>query len=170
METRFKPIVLLGDVSKRDWRHAVDVSGPEVFQVECSRLKGTDCPNLQGFERDLYSRVVFENIRYETVLNNKQMFTSPMPSVELNDSCLLECCPQWFYMVPMVLWMDEFHSTDDTRLSSQCVNWLDNNVFLVQPPPTCEDTCCIWNCMISLAVVLFNRLPGRDVESINVVA
>jgi hypothetical protein len=169
LEKRFKPIVLIGDVSRQDWRHAVESSGPEVFQVDCSGLKGTDCPNLQGFDRDMHSCVVFENIRCETVLSNTQIFTSPMTPVELNGSCSLDSYSQWLYMVPMMLWMGESHSKDDTRLSTECVEWLRNNVFLVQPPPTCEDTCCIWNCMISLAVVLFNRLPGGDVESIDVV-
>jgi hypothetical protein len=161
-ERRFKPIVLIGNVGRRHWRHAVEHSGPEVFRIECSALKGTDCPDLSGCDRDIHSRIVFENIRRETVLSNRQILSSHMIPLEVNRLSSLARYSEWLYMVPMMLCADEFIMVD-TGLSAECAEWLSNSVFLVEPMPPSEDMCCLWSYVISLAVVLFERLPGREI-------
>jgi hypothetical protein len=161
-ERRFKPIVLIGDVGRRHWRHAVEHSGPKVFRIECSALKGTDSPDLSGFDRDIHSCVVFENIRRETVLSNTLIFSSHMKPLELNRLSSLAQYSGWLYMVPMMLCTDEF-SMDATGPSAECAEWLSSSVLLAEPIPASDDVCCLWSYVISLAVVLFERLPGRDI-------
>ena len=131
---RFETLLLRGSSRLGKTSYAESLFGDAAtLTVQCQGL-GDDLPSLREFDRDVHRCIVFDEISYGQVVNNKALFQAGKNIVELSQSkCGGFRYSVWPYQVAMICCSNEFPVSTDEGVSSEAeADWLRHNVVVVE--------------------------------------
>ena len=132
--SRFKTLVLKGmSRSGKSWK-ALSLFGPaSTFKVNCQGLPLGCLPSLMGFERRQHKCILFDEIRADQVLGNKEVFqASAWPVSLFQSNCNAFSYKVWLYQTAMVGCSNAFPITLAEGLEPDEVDWLTSNVISIE--------------------------------------
>jgi hypothetical protein len=133
---RFKSLVLIGCTQQGKTTKAFDIFGYEqTFKVSCQGLSTGLIPSLRDFDRKVHKCIIWDEARYDQVVNNKEVFMSCANPVALQQSaCNQHVFHKWLYQTAHILCSNKFPTTIEDGVSADDVDWLKGNLVIVSLP------------------------------------
>lgn len=132
VKARWGPLVLLGkSQTAKTWK-AMSLFRGRTLKVSCNGLPAGVIPNISAFDRDLHSCIVFDEIRADQILGNRELFQSPPWPIKLGQSaCAQHEYSVWIYMVAMVCCTNALQVNQESTTAEEDQEWLDTNCTIV---------------------------------------
>ena len=126
-------LLLVGDSRQGKSTKAISLfSTANTLKVSCQGLPPGVLPSLQRFNRSKHRCIVWDEIRPDQVLNNRELFQSNQFEQVLSQSvCNQHSYGVWLYFTAMVLCANEFEFYSP-RITSQDSAWLEVNIRVAQ--------------------------------------
>ena len=136
VDHRKRCLVLVGDSQQGKSSKAVSLFGlDKTLKVSCQGLPPGVLPSLGRLDRDKHKAVVWDEIRPDQVLNNRELFQSNCFEQFLQQSiCNQHAFSVWMYHIAQILCANEF-DTESDALSPGDAQWLVSNLTIVQLGP-----------------------------------
>ena len=100
------------------------------FKVNCQGLGPGGIPSIAGFNRAKHRCIIWDEVRPDQVLGNKEVFQSGAHLVNLGQSqCNQHSYSKWLYGIAHVLCSNCFPMTVQEGLSMEDAEWLNKNVM-----------------------------------------
>ena len=133
--TRFRSLLLTGgSQTGKSWK-ALSLWGVgRTLKVNCQGLSPMTLPSLADFDRSKHSAILFDEIRSDQVLGNKEVFQAGAFTVSLAQSnCNAFCYQLWLYQVAFILCSNSFpiSNEDGGTLTDDECDWLQANIDCV---------------------------------------
>ena len=132
--SRFKTLVLKGmSRSGKSWKALSLFGTSATFKVNCQGLPQGCLPGLTGFDRRRHRCILFDEVRADQILGNKEAFQASAWPVALSQSnCNALSYKVWLYQTAMVGCSNHFPHTVDEGLEPEEVDWLSSNVVAIE--------------------------------------
>ena len=133
---RFSSLLLTaGSRAGKSWK-ALSIFGVQAtLKVNCQGLSLATLPSLSTFDRRLHRAILFDEIRPDQVLGNKEVFQAPAFPVSLAQSnCNAFCYQLWLYQIALVCCSNHFPMSQAEGLSADEEDWLQANLVQVELP------------------------------------
>ena len=129
-------LLLVGDSQQGKSSKAVSLFGLDnTLKVSCQGLPTGVLPGLGRLDRDKHKAIVWDEIRPDQVLNNREVFQSNAFEQFLQQSiCNQHAFSVWLYHIAQILCANSF-DTASTALSSEDVQWFEANFCIVELGP-----------------------------------
>ena len=129
-------LLLVGDSQQGKSSKAVSLFGLEnTLKVSCQGLPPGVLPGLGRLDRDKHKAIVWDEIRPDQVLNNREVFQSNAFEQFLQQSiCNQHAFSVWLYHIAQILCANWF-DTESTALSSEDVQGSKANFCIVELGP-----------------------------------
>ena len=136
VDHRKKCLLLVGDSQQGKSTKALSLFSPEkTLKVSCQGLPDGVLPSLGRFDRAQHLAIVWDEIRPDQVLNNRELFQSNAHEQFLQQSvCNQHAYSVWVYHTAQILCANSF-VMDDPSFSEGDANWLESNIFVAQLAP-----------------------------------
>ena len=136
VDPRKKCLLLVGDSQQGKSTKALSLFSPEkTLKVSCQGLPSGVVPSLGRFDRAKHVAIVWDEIRPDQVLNNRELFQSNAHEQFLQQSvCNQHAYSVWVYHTAQILCANSF-DMDSPSLSVGDAQWLDSNVFVARLAP-----------------------------------
>ena len=133
---RKKCLLLIGDSQQGKSSKAVSLFGPEkTLKVSCQGLPSGVLPGLARLDRSVHKSIVWDEIRPDQVVNNRELFQSNAFEQFLQQSvCNQHAYSVWVYHIAQILCANSFDMESD-ELSPGDTQWLQSNLMVVQLGP-----------------------------------
>jgi hypothetical protein len=133
---RWKPLVFLGETDcGKTWK-AMSLFPERTLKVSCNGLPSGIVPSLKEFERQKHSAIVFDEIRPDQILGNRELFQSGQWPVKLGQSnCAQHEYSVWLYGIALICCTNSLKvdPASDTYASDR--EWLEHNLVVVELQP-----------------------------------
>ena len=136
VEHRKKCLLIIGDSQQGKSTKALSLFGPEkTLKVSCQGLPKGVLPSLGRFDRTQHVAVVWDEIRADQVLNNRELFQSNSHEQLLQQSvCNQHAYSVWLYHTAQILCANSFDLTHPP-LAEVDAQWLKTNLDAVRLAP-----------------------------------
>jgi hypothetical protein len=136
--TRFRSLLLTGgSQTGKSWK-ALSLWGVgRTLKVNCQGLAPNTLPSIADFDRTKHCAILFDEIRTDQVLGNKEVFQAGAFTVSLAQSnCNIFCYQLWLYQVACILCSNSFPMSNENgaTLSDEECDWLQANIDSVNLP------------------------------------
>ena len=107
----------------------------QTLKVSCQGCPKGILPGLSGFIRGKHVAILFDEVRVDQVLENREFFQSSAYPQQLSQSLCNQYSYQvWVYQIGMILCANHLPMTETDGLSSSDADWMQANVVLVTLP------------------------------------
>jgi len=107
----------------------------KTLKVSCQGCPKGILPGLSGFVRGKHVAILFDEIRCDQVLMNREFFqSSAYPQPMSQSACNQYAYEVWVYHIAMILCANHLEMTEDDGLSPSDADWMQQNVDLVILP------------------------------------
>ena len=132
---RFRTLLLVGGTQQGKTCRAMAIWGFErTLKVTCGNCGEGVLPSLAAFQREQHDAIVFDEIRIDQVLRNRELFQSNEHLQTLGQSpCNPYAYSIWVYHKAMILCSNNFDVLDP-NVSAADREWLTKNTFAVNLP------------------------------------
>ena len=136
VDHRKKCLLFVGDSQAGKSSKAVSLFGKDkTLKVSCQGLPPGVLPSLGRLDRDKHKAIVWDEIRPDQVLNNRELFQSNAFEQFLQQSiCNQHAFSVWLYHIAQILCANTF-DTKAKDLSPGDAQWLDSNLTVVELGP-----------------------------------
>ena len=136
VDHRKRCIIFVGDSQQGKSSKAVSLFGPDqTLKVSCNGLPPGVIPSLARLDRNKHKAIVWDEIRPDQVLNNRELFQSNAFEQFLQQSiCNQHAFSVWLYHIAQILCANSF-SFDSAALSPGDAQWLTSNLTIVELGP-----------------------------------
>ena len=136
VDHRKKCLLLVGDSQQGKSTKALSLFSPEKsLKVSCQGLPTGILPSLSQFNRDEHVAIVWDEIRPDQVLNNRELFQSNAHEQLLQQSvCNQHAYSVWVYHTAQILCANSFEMASPP-LSEGDAQWLDSNLHVARLAP-----------------------------------
>jgi hypothetical protein len=136
--SRFRSLLLTGgSQTGKSWK-ALSLWGVgRTLKVNCQGLAPNMLPSIADFDRTKHAAILFDEIRPDQVLGNKEVFQAGAFTVSLAQSnCNIFCYSLWLYQVAFILCSNSFplSNADGGTLKDEECDWLQANIDPVHLP------------------------------------
>ena len=134
-QMRFKCICIVGGTCQGKTQKAMSIFGPKsTLKVTCGNCPPNTVPSLIGFDRLKHRAIVWDEIRFDQVLAQRELFQSNAYWQTLGQSnCNAFAYSVWMYSVAMIL-STNYWDLDSESLSPSDKEWLEGNVLVTSVP------------------------------------
>ena len=136
VDHRKKCLLLVGDSQQGKSTKALSLFSPEkTLKVSCQGLPDGVLPSLGRFDRAQHLAIVWDEIRPDQVLNNRELFQSNAHEQFLQQSvCNQHAYSVWVYHTAQILCANSF-GMDSPPLSEGDAQWLNSNIHVARLAP-----------------------------------
>ena len=136
VDHRKKCLLLVGDSQQGKSTKALSLfTLDKTLKVSCQGLPSGVLPSLGRFDRSQNCAIVWDKIRPDQVLKNRELFQSNAHEQFLQQSvCNQHAYSVWVYHTAQILCASSF-VMDDPSFSEGDANWLESNIFVAQLAP-----------------------------------
>ena len=136
VDHRKKCLLLIGDSQQGKSYKAVSLFDQEqTLKVSCQGLPSGVLPSLGRLDRDKHRAIVWDEIRVDQVLNNRELFQSNAFEQFLQQSiCNQHAFSVWLYHIAQILCANSFDMESES-LSPGDAQWLSANIIKVELAP-----------------------------------
>ena len=136
VDHRKKCLLLVGDSQQGKSTKALSLFSPEkTLKVSCQGLPEGVLPSLSRFDRVKHVAIVWDEIRPDQVLNNRELFQSNAHEQFLQQSvCNQHAYSVWVYHTAQILCANSF-DMESPSLSEGDAQWLNSNVHVARLAP-----------------------------------
>ena len=136
VDHRKKCLLLVGDSQQGKSTKALSLFSPEkTLKVSCQGLPTGVVPSLSQFDRAVHVAIVWDEIRPDQVLNNRELFQSNAHEQLLQQSvCNQHAYSVWVYHTAQILCANSFEMASPP-LSTGDAQWLDANLHVARLAP-----------------------------------
>ena len=136
VDHRKKCLLLVGDSQQGKSTKALSLFTPEkTLKVSCQGLPDGVVPSLGRFDRARHVAIVWDEIRPDQVLNNRELFQSNAHEQFLQQSvCNQHAYSVWVYHTAQILCANSF-DMDSPPLSEGDAQWLNSNLHVARLAP-----------------------------------
>ena len=136
VDHRKKCLLLVGDSQQGKSTKALSLFGPDkTLKVSCQGLPSGVLPSLGRFDRGQHVAIVWDEIRPDQVLNNRELFQSNAHEQFLQQSvCNQHAYSVWVYHTAQILCANTF-DMDSPPLAEGDAQWLQSNVNAARLAP-----------------------------------
>jgi hypothetical protein len=136
--SRFRSLLMTGGTQTgKSWK-ALSLWGVgRTLKVNCQGLAPHTLPSIAEFDRSKHCAILFDEIRTDQVLGNKEVFQAGAFTVSLAQSnCNVFCYQLWLYQVAFILCSNAFpmSNADGAKLTDEEGDWLRSNIDDVHLP------------------------------------
>jgi hypothetical protein len=136
--SRFRSLLMTGgSQTGKSWK-ALSLWGVgRTLKVNCQGLAPHTLPSIADFDRSKHCAILFDEIRTDQVLGNKEVFQAGAFTVSLAQSnCNIFCYQLWLYQVAFILCSNSFpvSNIDGATLTDEECDWLQANIDSVNLP------------------------------------
>lgn len=130
---RWKPLVFFGETDcGKTWK-AMSLFPGKTLKVSCNGLPDGILPSLKAFDREKHHAIVFDEIRADQVLGNRELFQSGQWPVKLGQSnCAQHEYSVWLYGVAMILCTNDLKVNPKKSTFESDTEWLNHNLIIVE--------------------------------------
>ena len=127
---------LIGETqSAKTWK-AMSLWPEETLKLSCNALPHGILPSLKEFDRTIHKALVFDEIRTDQVLGNRELFQSGQWRVKLGQSnCGQHEYSVWLYFIPMIICANDLLLNPTSLTYKADLNWLEENIVQVELQP-----------------------------------
>ena len=130
---RWKTAVLLGETEEGKTKKAMSMFRGRTLKVSCNGLPFGILPCLREFDRDLHDCIVFDEIRPDQILGNRELFQAGVFPVKLSQSA----CSQheyriWCYGTALIGCTNSLSLPEKSPTLAEDQNWLSKNLLVVK--------------------------------------
>ena len=105
------------------------------LKVSCAGCPKGVLPGLTNFVRGKHFAILFDEVRVDQILDNREFFQSSAYPQQLSQSLCNQYAYQvWVYHVGMILCANHLPMTEEEGLTSSDADWMQANVVLVTLP------------------------------------
>ena len=139
-KTRFKPLLLTAcSQAGKSWKAMSLFGVAETLKVNCAGLALGTLPSIAHFDRSRHKCILWDEIRADQVIGNKEVFQSGAFPVSMSQSqCNAFSYEVWLYQTAFVMCSNFFPmSVADDRLEKttpEQLEWLQGNIVHVPLP------------------------------------
>jgi len=136
---RFKCLLFRGPSESAKSRKASSLFGSEYTLVVICQGMAPALPSIRAFDKKLHMAILWDEIEPCQVLQNKMVFQSGLDVVTLQQSaCNAHSYAKHLFEVPMLMCSNkfDFRGTEKNPLDPQDTQWLEQNIYVVDPPPS----------------------------------
>ena len=128
---RFQSLGLFGGSQIGKTQKALSLFGiTKTLKVSCQGLGKGVIPSIVALDRRQHRSILWDEVRPDQVLGNKEVFQSGGFVVHLGQSqCNQHVYSKWLYGIAHVLCSNCFPMTEEEGLSKEDAEWLDKNVL-----------------------------------------
>lgn len=132
--SRFRSLLLSGGSrTGKTWKALSLFGAQATLKVNCQGLPPSTLPSLTTFDRRRHRCILFDEVRVDQVLGNKEVFQAGAFPVSLSQSnCNAFCYQLWLYQIACVLCSNHFPMTVEQGLTPEELDWLEANVTPIQ--------------------------------------
>ncbi len=130
---RWKPLVFLGETdSGKTWK-AMSLFPTTTLKVSCNGLPDGILPSLKEFDRSKHQAIVFDEVRPDQILGNRELFQSGQWPIKLGQSnCAQHEYAIWLYGVAMICCSNNLNLDEKSEAYDTDKAWLDHNLVVVE--------------------------------------
>lgn len=127
--SRFTSLLLTGPSRiGKSWKALSLFGAASTLKVNCQGLPVGSLPSLSGFNRSRHKAILFDEVRPDQVLGNKELFQAGAWPVALAQSnCGAFAYEVWVYGIAMIL-CSNFFPVGSEEQSSEEADWLKANI------------------------------------------
>ena len=136
IRSRWPCLGLVGDSQTGNTCLGMSLWPGRTLKVSCNGLPNGIMPSLKGFSRQEHSAILFDEVRPDQILGNREVFQSGPHVCKLSQSaCGQHEYSVWLYAIPLICCSNNLSvpSTGDTFQSDE--EWFRKNVVLVELAP-----------------------------------
>lgn len=135
VESRFRCLVLVGGTQQGKTSKGMSLWGStRTLKVSCGNCGPGVLPSLAKFERSHHKAILFDEVRTDQVLSNRELFQSNEHVQTLGQSaCNPFAYSIWVYHIAMILCANSF-DIGDKELTEGDRDWLQGNMIVVELP------------------------------------
>ena len=135
VQARFRCLVLLGGTQQGKTSKGMSLGGTsKTLKVSCGNCGPGVLPSLSAFDRHLHDAVLFDEVRPDQVLKNRELFQSNQYVQTLGQSpCNPYAYSIWVYHTAMILCANSFN-IESEDLSEGDQKWLQGNMMILNLP------------------------------------
>ena len=136
VDGRKKCVLLVGDSQQGKSTKALSLFGPDkTLKVSCQGLPQGVLPSLGRFDREKHVAIVWDEIRADQVLNNREVFQSNCHEQFLQQSvCNQHAYSVWLYHIAQILCANSF-DLEHPPLAEGDAQWLNTNLDVARLAP-----------------------------------
>jgi hypothetical protein len=135
---RFKSLLFRGISESAKSKKAASLFGSMYTLVVMAQGMAPALPSIRAFDNKKHMAILWDEIEPCQVLQNKMVFQSGLEAVTLQQSaCNAHSYTKHLFEVPMLLCSNkfDFRGTEKHPLDPQDTQWLEQNIYVVDPPP-----------------------------------
>ena len=136
---RFKCLLFRGPSESAKSKKAASLFGSEYTLVVICQGMAPALPSIRPFDKKRHMAILWDEIEPCQVLQNKMVFQSGLEPVTLQQSaCNAHSYTKHVFEVPMLLCSNkfDFRGTERNPLDPEDSQWLEQNIYVVEPPPS----------------------------------
>ena len=135
-QLRFRCLGLFGNSRSGKSCKALSLFGPEAtLKVNCQGLPTGAIPSIARFDRSVHRCILWDEVRPDQVLGNKEVFQSGPWPVTLGQSvCNQHSYQVWLYHTAHILCSNDFRMTTAEGASQEDADWLTQNLYIATLP------------------------------------
>ena len=134
---RFQSLLFRGDSSTGKTSRGLALFGPsQTVKVSCQGLPEGCLPSIRHYDRSCHRAILWDEIRPDQILQNKEVFQSGPFVITLGQSaCNQHAYRVWLYQVAHILCANAFATTVPEGLDSEAdEEWLQTNLVVLSLP------------------------------------
>lgn len=136
IRARWGPLVILGPSQQAKTWKGMSLFRGRTLKVSCNGLPNGVLPNLSAFNRREHSAILFDEIRADQILGNREVFQSPPWPVKLGQSaCAQHEYKVWLYMTALICCTNALQIDEQSPTAEEDQEWLDTNCLVVTLAP-----------------------------------
>lgn len=130
---RWKPCVFKGPTERGKTWFAMSLFPGKTLKVSCNGLPEGIIPCLKEFNRTVHRAIVFDEIRPDQILGNREFFQSGQWPVKLGQSnCAQHEYAVWVYGIAMLLCTNDLSLDPKSKTYESDLDWLEGNLIIVE--------------------------------------
>ena len=136
---RFKSLLFRGISESAKSKKAASLFGSMYTLVVMAQGMAPALPSIRAYDKKQHMSILWDEIEPCQVLQNKMVFQSGLEAVTLQQSaCNAHSYTKHLFEVPMLLCSNkfDFRGTEKHPLDPQDTQWLEQNIYVVDPPPS----------------------------------
>ena len=133
---RSQVLGLIGDSQTAKTWKAMSLYPEKTLKLSCNALPYGILPSLTDFDREKIRCLVFDEIRPDQILGNRELFQSGQWRVKLGQSnCGQHEYSVWLYFIPIIICANDLILDPNSLHYKADLNWLEENIVLVHLKP-----------------------------------
>ena len=132
---RWKVACFVGTTNTAKSKKAASLFPGRTLKVSCNGLPLGILPSLKEFKRSDHDAILFDEIRMDQVLGNRELFQAGIwPTKLAQSACSQHEYKVWCYGTAMILATSSIQINMDTPTAESDAKWLEDNLELLRPP------------------------------------